>query len=95
MPLRMPPQLVAVVGDDPFQPVGIEAVLQLVGVGGGDGGDVVGGVDGPLHQVHVPVVLQHVGVEVAGVEAEQILQGLAAVAALVLDVVDVNTLLVS
>ena len=81
-------QLVAVVGNDALQTVGVEGILELAGIGGGDGGDIVGGVDGPLHQVHVPMVGQHMLVEVAGVETEQILQQLLAVAALVLDVVD-------
>ena len=51
-------QLVAVVGDNPLQAVGIEGVLELVGVGGGDGGHVVGGIDSPFHQIHVSVVGQ-------------------------------------
>ena len=81
-------QLVAVVGDNPLQAMGIEGVLELVGVGGGDGGHVVGGIDSPFHQIHVSVVGQHVLVEVPVVEPEHILQSLAAVSALVLDVVD-------
>ena len=81
-------QLVAVVGDDALQAVGVEGVLQLLGVGGGDGGHIVGGVDGALHQVHIAVIAEHMLVEVAGVETEEVFQGLLAVPALVLDVVD-------
>ncbi len=82
------PDFVAVVGDDPLQPVGVEAVLEFLGIGGGHGGDIVGGIDGPLHQVHVPVVGQHVFVHVPGIEAEKVLEHLTAVTALVLDVMD-------
>ena len=88
-------QLVAVVGDNPLQAVGIEGVLELVGVGGGDGGHVVGGIDSPFHQIHVSVVGQHVLVEVPVVEPEHILQSLAAVSAWYSMLWMVNTLLVS
>ena len=82
------PHLPAVGGDDPLQPVGVERELQFVGVVGGDGGHIVAGKDGPLHQAHVVVELEHVFIEVALIQAEQVLQHLPAVAALVLDVVD-------
>ena len=68
--------------------MGIEGQTQLLGVGGRDGGDEVGGHDGALHQVDVLVVAQHPLVEIAAVQANDVLQYLVAVAALILDVVD-------
>ena len=42
-------ELSALLVDDPGQAVGIEGQTQLLGVGGRDGGDEVGGHDGALH----------------------------------------------
>ena len=68
--------------------MGIEGHAQLLSVGGRHGGDIGGGHDGALHQVHVPVEGQHPLVEVVAAQADDILQHLVAVAALILDVVD-------
>ena len=76
-----------VIGDNPGQAMCVEVVLELVRIGGGDGGNIVGGINGPLHQVDVPVVGQHVLIEISLVEPEEILEGLTAVAPLILNVV--------
>jgi hypothetical protein len=73
--------------------VGIECILQLVGVVWGDGSDIVGGINRALHQGNIVIVFEHVLVEVALVQSEQVGQNLVTVAALILDVVDgVNAL---
>ena len=61
-------------------------VQDLLGVGGADRGDLVGGLDGALHEVGAAVVLHHMGVPRA--DAAGILQDIQAVLALVGDVVD-------
>ena len=81
-------ELVAALAHDAVQPVGKVCHLQLVGVGGGDGVDRIGAQDGALEQVHVPVHEDGAVVRPAVVQAEQVAQGVLAVAALVLDVVD-------
>ena len=81
-------ELAVLLADDPIHAPGIEGGVQLLGVSGGDGGHLAGGQDGPLHQVHVPEVGQHALVEVAAVQADDVLEDLLAVAALVFDVVD-------
>ena len=80
--------LVAALAHDAVQPVGEEGHLQLVGIGGRHGVDGVGAEDGALEQVHVAVHEDGAVIGPAVVQSEQISQGLLAVAALILDVVD-------
>ena len=81
-------QLVAAAAHDAVQPVGKVGHLQLVGVSGGDGVHRIGAQNGALQQVHVPVHQDGAVVRPAVVQAEQVPQGLPAIAALVLDVMD-------
>ena len=62
--------LVRVVGDHPGKAMGVKVIAQLFGIGGGDGGHIVGGTDGTLHQIDVAEVGQHPLVEIAVGQAE-------------------------
>ena len=81
-------ELVIVVRNDALQTVGVKGVLQFLGVGGGDGGDIIGGVDGALDQVHVPVVGEHIFSEIALIQPQHVPQDIPVELSLVLDVVD-------
>ena len=81
-------QLPAVVDHHALQAVGIEGILELLGIGGGDRGHIVGGINGPFHQIHVPVIGQHMLIHIPAVQTQQVLQHLVAVTPLVLDIVD-------
>ena len=81
-------ELVAAAAHDAVQPVGEVGHLQLVGVSRRDGVDGVGAQDGALQQVHVPVHQNGAVIRPAVVQAEQVPQGLAAVAALVLNIMN-------
>ena len=74
--------------DDALHAVGEEGVAQLLGVGGADGGDGVAGHQRALEQIHVAVHGDGAVGKPAGSQAEEVLQGLLAVAALILDIVD-------
>ncbi|MPM89989.1 hypothetical protein SDC9_137105 [bioreactor metagenome] len=78
----------AVIPNDALQPVGIEGVLKLLRVGGAHGGDEVRGVNGAFHQIYIPVVGEHLLIEVFPREAEKIFQRMVAVTALIFDIVD-------
>ena len=81
-------ELVVALIDDPLQVVGKIGHLQLVGVGGGHGGDGVGAEDGALEEVHVAVHQQRAVLGPAGVQAEQVAQDVRVEAALILDVMN-------
>ena len=80
--------LVAALAHDAVQTVGKEGHLQLIGIGGRHGVDGVSAEDGTLEQVHVAVHQDGAVVCPAVIQAEQVAQGLLAVTALILDVVD-------
>ena len=73
-------------GDDAVQAVGIVGVHQLTGVGLGDGGDQVTGLDGTLHDVDGAVHIQDVPV-LPG-QTQHIIEEVGVGPALILDVVD-------
>ena len=81
-------QLVAVHAQHGIQTVAVVFGLDLVCVGGGDRRHRSGGHDRGLHQVDVAIHRHEARAEVRVVDAEHILEDLAAVAALILDVVD-------
>ena len=62
--------------------------MELGGIGGADGGNGIGHQHGALHQVHIAVHLQCAVIIPPSVKAEQLVHGVLAVAALILDVVD-------
>ena len=68
--------------------MGVVVVVELLGIGGADGGHRVGHQHGGLHQVHVAVHLQGAVIPPALVQAEQVGHGVGAIAALILDIMD-------
>lgn len=54
-----PLELAALLVDNTVHAVGVESRRRLLGVGGRDCGDISGGHNGALHQIHVPLVGQH------------------------------------
>ena len=75
-------------GNNALQTVGVEGKLKFVGIVGGDGGYIVAGEDGAFHEAHIVIELEHIFVEIALVQSEDIFQHLPAIAALILDIMD-------
>ena len=71
-----------------LQPLGIGRVMELGGVGGTDGGDGVRHEHGTLHQVHVAVHAEGAVIVPATIQTEELVHAVAAVAALILNVVN-------
>ena len=61
-------------------------VQNFLRIGGADGGDLVGGFDGALHEVGATVKFDHMGI--AGADTTGVLQNIQAVFALIRNVVD-------
>ena len=79
-------QLILLLPQQGVQAIAEPGVQDLLGIGGADGGDFVGGLEGALHEVGAAVVLHDVLVPAA--DAAGVLQDLQAILALVGDVVD-------
>src|SRR5699024_2277585 len=79
-------QLILLLPQQGVQAIAERGVQDLLGVGGADGGDLVGGLEGALHEVGAAVVLDDV--LVAPADAAGIFQDIQAILALVSDVVD-------
>ena len=79
-------QLVLLLTQQSVQTVAEPRVQNLLCVGGADGGDLVGGLEGALHEVGAAVVLHDMLVPVA--DAAGVLQNIGAVLALIGNVVD-------
>ena len=62
--------------------------MELAGIGGTDGGDLIGGHQGGLHQIHIAVHGDGAVIEPIAVQAQQILHNMRPKTALILDIMD-------
>ena len=79
-------QLILLLAQQGIQTVAEPGVQDLLRIGGADGGDLVGRLEGTLHEVGAAIVLDDV--LVAAADAAGVLQNVGAVLALIGDVVD-------